>query len=303
MIGRKHALVWILLLLAVMCGCTNSLDHAINNPSGDSTEKSVSADTRPVAAWPPPAAQPTPIEAPAPLLPSRILTKDAEYRGLIKPPGGDEFLKLYSNDYNARMAEVEARINNINDKALRDKARTDAWKNVDKAGFQQQATEAHLTKFREYMAKHRDGWVELGHCEYDPSTEMLKVFSIPASPFQGTDKFDVHMDVATMDAVYNKFRTVADNRILARIDQDVMEYFAQEESPAYSREQVTKFLRVQRYKTYESRIRLEQMVVIGKGDLADKDIQHVSIVDYATETVLLDLDPEIFKASHPSWLY
>ena len=111
------------------------------------------------------------------------------------------------------------------------------------------------------------------------------------------------MDIATIDAVYNKFRSLAEHRILARIDQDVSEYFVQEDSPIYSREQVTKFLRVQRYKTYESSIRLEQMVVIGQGDLSGKSIEHMSIVDYPTETVLLELDPKIFIASNPSWLY
>ncbi|HUI84806.1 MAG TPA: hypothetical protein VL240_11305 [Candidatus Binatia bacterium] len=201
------------------------------------------------------------------------------------------------------MAQVEASVAAISDNALREKARLDGWKNVDKADFQKQAVEAHATALREYMAKHRDGWVEIGHCEYDPSTQIFRVYSIPASPFQGTDKFEMHLDIATIDAVYSKFRSLAEPRISAKIEQDVTEYFAQEDSTVYSRDQVTKFLRGQRYKAYESGIRLEQMVIIGRGDLANKDIEHLSIVDYPTETVLLELDPKVLTASNPTWLY
>jgi hypothetical protein len=111
------------------------------------------------------------------------------------------------------------------------------------------------------------------------------------------------MDVATIDAAYTKFRSLAEPRILARIDRDVWEYYAQEGSSVYSREQVTSFLRRERYKTYESSIRQEQMVVIGQGDLPNKTIEHLFIVDYPTETVLLELDPKVFAASNPSWLY
>lgn len=303
---RDYVFVGILLLTAGMVSCTQSIEvaGAVDHPSSaEATERPATTQAQPSTQWPPPVAQQTALAPLAPSLPSKILTKDPEYKGLIKPPGGDDFLKVYSAQYNAKMAEVEARVAGISDKGLREKARIDGWKNVDKATFQKQAVEAHATKLREYMAKHRDGWIEIGHCEYDPSTETLRVFSIPASPFQATNKFEIHMDIATMDAVYKKFRPIAEPRILARIDRDVWEYFAQEDSPAYSREQVTQFLRAQRYKTYESSIRLEQMVVIGQGDLSDKNIEHMSIVDYPTETVLLELDPKILIASNPSWLY
>lgn len=303
---EEPVFVCILLLTAVMVGCTNSVDvtKAVDNPSSsDSTEKPAATSPQPNTQWPPPAAQETVSQPPAPNLPSRILTKDPEYRALIKPPTGDGFLKTYSTEYNARLVEVEASVANINDKTLREKARTDKWKNVDKADFERQAVEAHTTKLREYMSQHRDGWIEVGHCEYDPSTQVLRVYSIPASPFQAPNKFEIRMDIATIDAIYNKFRSLAEPRISARIDRDVWEYFAQEDSPTYSREQVTQFLRAQRYKTYESSIRLEQMVVIGQGDLSARNIERLSIVDYPTETVLLELDPKIFTASNPSWLY
>ena len=302
---REHVFVCILLLIAVTASCTKSVEvaGAVDNPSSaEPTAKRPTTDRQPNTQWPPPATQQT-AQALAPRLPSKILTKDPEYRALIKPPTGDEFLKAYSTEYNAKMAEVEGSVAHISDTALREKARIDGWKNVDKADFEKQAVEAHATKLREYMATHRDGWIEIGHCEYDPSTETFRVFSIPASPFQATDKFEMHMDIATIDVVYTKFRSLAEPRISARIDQDVTEYFVQEDSPIYSREQVTQFLRVQRYKTYESRIRAEQMVVIGRGDLSDKNIEHMAIVDYPSETVLLELDPTTFIASKPSWLY
>ena len=308
MYTREPVFLCILLLTAVMVSCSKSIDvsGAVDNPpSAEGSEKRVANDKPANTQWPPPAAQQTasqPAVAATPL-PSKILTKDPEYRGLIKPPTGDDFLKLYSAEYSAKMTEVEANIAHISDAALRQKARINSWKDVDKANLEKQAVEAHATKLREYMAQHRDGWIEIGHCEYDPSTEMLRVFSIPASPFQASDKFEMHMDIATIDAVYSRFRSLAETRIADRINQDVSEYFAQEENPIYSREQVTEFLRVQRYKTYEARIRAEQMVVIGRGDLADKNIQHVSLVDYPTETVLLELDPASFLASKPSWLY
>lgn len=302
---REYSFVCILLLTAVLVSCsTPDLPGAANNLStAETKDKPASTDAQPVAAWPPPAAEPSIPRPSAPPLPTKIVTKDPEYRGLIKPPSGDEFLKLYSTQYKAKMAEVEASVATLSDVALREKARLDGWKNVDKAGFQKQAVEAHATKLREYMAKRPDGWIEIGHCEYDPTTKVFKIYSIPASPFQGTNKFETHMDIATIDAVYNKFRPLADARIKARIDQDVVEYFATEASPVYSREQVTDFLRVRKYKAYESSIRQEQMVVIGRGNLADKSIEQVSIVDYATETVLLELDPTVFRASNPTWLY
>jgi len=306
MYTREHVFVCILLLIAFTVSCTQSaeISKAVDNPSSAQPTETRATTTRQSSTqWPPPADQQAAPQQPAPRLPSKILTKDSEYRSLIKPPAGDQFLKLYSAEYNAKMAEVESNVAHISDTALQQKARIDDWKNVDKASFQKQAVEAHATKLREYMVKHRDGWIEIGHCEYDPSTKLLKVYSIPASPFQATDKFEMHMDIATIDAVYAKFRELAEPRISAKIDQDVMEYFAQEDSPVYSREQVTKFMRVQRYKTYESSIRLEQMVVVGYGDLSEKRIEHMSLVDYPTETVLLELDPKSFMASNPSWLY
>ncbi len=302
---REYIFVCIVLLMAVVvsCGKPTEISKAINDPSAaEPKAKPVRSDTQPTTQQQSPVAQP-PALPPAPIGPPKILTKDPEYKALIKPPDGDEFLKLYSADYNAKSAEVEASITKISDKGLQEKARQDAWKNVDKTTFRQQAVETHATKLREYMAKHRDGWIEVGHCDYDTSTEMFRVYSIPASPFQGTDKFEMHIDIATIDGVYNKFRSLAEPRIMDRINQDVVEYFATEDSPVYSREQVTTFLRQQRYKSYESRIRLEQMVVIGRGDLADKDIEQISIVDYPTETVLLDLEPQSFMASKPTWLY
>lgn len=305
MCRREYIFVCIVLLMAVVvsCGKPTEISKAINDPSAaEPKAKPVRSDTQPTTQQQSPVAQPPPLP-PAPIGPPKILTKDPEYKALIKPPEGDEFLKLYSADYNAKSAEVEASITKISDKGLQEKARQDAWKNVDKTTFRQQAVETHATKLREYMAKHRDGWIEVGHCDYDTSTEMFRVYSIPASPFQGTDKFEMHIDIATIDGVYNKFRSLAEPRIMDRINQDVVEYFATEDSPVYSREQVTTFLRQQRYKSYESRIRLEQMVVIGRGDLADKDIEQISIVDYPTETVLLDLEPQSFMASKPTWLY
>jgi hypothetical protein len=304
MYRKGHVFVCVALLMAVVsCGKPADISKAINDPSAaEPKAQTVRTNSQPGPQQQSPVAQP-PVQASAPTGPPRILTKDPEYKALIKPPEGDGFLKLYSTDYNAKMAEVEASVAKISDKGLQEKARQDAWKNVDKTKFREQAVETHATKLREYMAKHRDGWVEVGHCDYDTSTEMFRVYSIPASPFQGTNKFETHIDIATIDAVYNKFRSLADPRIMDRINQDVVEYFATEDSPVYSREQVTTFLRQQRYKSYESRIRLEQMVLIGRGDLADKNIEHISIVDYPTETVLLDMEPQSFIASKPTWLY
>jgi len=302
MYRREHVFICVVLLMAVVVSCnkTTELSKAINNGSAaEPAPEAARTNTEPRPQLSPVPQRPVP---PGPLHPN-ILTKDPEYRALIKPPEGDEFLRVYSTDYNAKMAEVETSVAKISDQGLREKARLDEWKNVDKTKFREQAVETHATKLREYMAKHRDGWIEVGHGDYDTSTEMFRVYSIPASPFQGTNKFEMHIDIATIDAVYNKFRTLADPRIMARIDQDVTQYFAAEDSPVYSREQVTAFLRQQNYKTHESRIRLEQMVVIGRGDLADKNIQSISIVDYPTETVLLELDPASFTASKPTWLY
>ena len=305
MYRRGHIFVCIVLLMAVVVSCSKSteISKAINDPSAAEPQaQPAHADAQPSPQQQSSIAQ-QPVHPPAPTGPPKILTKDPEYKVLIKPPEGDEFLKLYSTDYNAKAAEVEASVAKISDKGLQEKARLNGWKNVDKTKFQQQAVETHATKLREFMAKHRDGWIEVGHCDYDTSTEMFRVYSIPASPFQGTDKFEMHIDIATIDGVYNKFRSLADSRIMDRINQDVVEYFATEDSPVYSREQVTTFLRQQRYKSYESRIRLEQMVLIGRGDLADKNIEHISIVDYPTETVLLDMEPQSFIASKPTWLY
>lgn len=303
MYRKGHIFVVLLMAVMVSCGKPADISKAINDPSAaEPKAKPARTDTQPSPQQQSPVAQ-QPFQPPAPIGPPKILTKDPEYKALIKPPDGDEFLKLYSADYNAKRAQVEASIAKFSDKGLQEKARQDAWKNVDKTKFQQQAVETHATKLREFMAKHRDGWIEVGHCDYDTSTEMFRVYSIPASPFQGTDKFEMHIDIATIDGVYNKFRSLAEPRIMDRINQDVVEYFATEDSPVYSREQVTTFLRQQRYKSYESRIRLEQMVVIGRGDLADKNIEQISIIDYPSETVLLDLEPQSFITSKPTWLY
>ncbi len=304
MCRTEHVFVCVILLMAVVVSCNQptKISRAIDNPSeAEPKPKPVRTDTQPGPQQLSPAAQqPVP---PGSVQPFKILTKDPEYKALIKPSEGDEFLRLYSADYNAKMAEVEASTAKISDQKLREKARLDAWKGVDKAKFREQALETRTTKLREYMAKHRDGWIELGHGDYDAPAKMFRVYSIPASPFQGTNKFDMPIDIATIDDVYKKFRTLAEPRILARIDQDVVEYFANEDSPGYSREHVTAFLRQQRYTTYESRIRQEQMVVIGRGDLADKNIERIAIVDYSTEAVLLDLDSKNFTASKPTWLY
>src|SRR5208283_1986891 len=102
----------IVLLMAVEVSCSKSteISKAINDPSAaEPKAKPARTDTQPSPQPQSPVAQ-QPVQSPAPTGPPKILTKDPEYKALIKPPDGDEFLRLYSADYNAKSVEVEASV-------------------------------------------------------------------------------------------------------------------------------------------------------------------------------------------------
>jgi len=239
----------------------------------------------------------------------RILTKDAEYLRLLHPPTDDAFLHTYSSAYRHKETQIEFLISQMEDAYLRDQAREDEWSKVDKAKFKEEADSVFNAARRKYISAHRSAWFEVGDCEYKKESKMLHIYHgdegvaidgyhkvVPAMDAE----FDVKVDLIAMDAAYRKLRPVAQGRINAHINKDVDDII-RISHPHFSREQLRQSIRESQGNEYFEREVVFNMVLVGQGDIEIGRVDRLFLVDYDTETILLELDPHPL-IGHSVWV-
>jgi len=229
----------------------------------------------------------------------RILTKDPEYMKLLTPPLGNDFLQTYSQGYREKSAEIEARIADISDENLRIRARSDEWGRVLKKDRDRFTSEAEVT-FNQarvsFLEKHQEALFEIGRVAYDETNTSLVVQTSPAAPVEANLR--VVMKAATINQIYEMFHQIAADDI----DQKAREYVAKAGPGsicAKNPDWCYKFGK----DDIERSLRSERMVVVAQGDLGEKRIDRLFLVDYDTETVLLDLRAHISALKSAAWRF
>ncbi len=247
----------------------------------------------------PPVQQARPAPPPSP----KILTKDAEYTRLLNPPGGEALLG-YSGAYKQKKQEIEAKLLTISDADLRSRVASEEWSTVDTANFEKDADAQLRAAFPAAMQacllKHRGDWFEVGHVEY-PGTDLLTVTSVAASPVEFPDGLSIAMNVSAMDGVYSRFHQLVGQQLEqqtnAWMNSENMEICRQLPGactpPTYQ----------EALKKVEQEMRSQRIVLVGQGDLVEYRIDKLMLVDYDTETILLNLDPALLTNKEMHWKY
>ncbi len=242
-------------------------------------------------------------QAPAAVAPpapgQRILTKDPEYLKLLAPPLGNDFLQIYSQGYREKSAEIEASVAGISDENLRSQGRSNEWArllNKDRDKFRSEAEVTFNDAKISFSRNHRDDWFEVGRVAYDETNNALVVNANPTAPIDAN--FRVALNRATIDQAYDKFRQIAGQDI----DQKTREYVSKagvDSNCSRNREWCYQFGKEEMERT----LRSERWVVVAQGDLENRKIDRLLLVDYDTEAVLLELDPHVSALDTAAWRF
>ena len=240
-----------------------------------------------------------PATAAPPALGQRILTRDPEYLKLLNPPLGNEFLQTYSKGYREKSAEIEARVAGISDENLRSQARGNEWArllNKDRDKFRNEAEVAFNDAKILFLRQHRDALFEVGLVAYDENNNALAVRANPTAPIDAN--FRVGVNRATINQVYDKFRQIAGQDI----DQKTREYVSKAGADSNCSRNPDWCYRFGK-EEIERSLRSERMVVVAQGDLENRKIDRLLLVDDDTEAVLLELDPHVSALDTAAWRF
>jgi len=236
-------------------------------------------------------AQPTVVQ--------RFVTKDPEYLKLLNPPQGTAFLQTYSKSYRDKAAEIEARVDRINDENLQNQARNEEWiaaHRIDGDQFLYEAEMALREAKISFSQRHRDGWFEIGRVAYDENNSVLAVIPNPATPIDAALR--VPIKIATLNEIYANFHEIA----APEIDRKAHEYVTKSAAGSTCSKNPDLCFDFAK-RDIEQNLRSERIVVAAQGDLETSKIDRLLLVDFDTETVLLDLDPHIQALSNASWRF
>src|ERR1035437_5062281 len=235
----------------------------------------------------------------APVSAQRILTKDPEYKKLLTPPSDDDFLQVYSAGYRAKAAEIEARLADISDEKLRAQTRSDEWDSVPKKEqkkFKYEADVAFNQARISFCQRHRDGWFEVGRGTYGDNSNSLVVRATPMAPMEMN--FLVPMTRATLNQIYDKFRQIA----ASEIDRKAREFVSKSGANSNCSRNPDWCSQI-KADEIEQNLRAARIMVVAQGDLEQRKIDRLMVVDYDTETILLELDPHVSAFNGIAWRF
>jgi TonB family protein len=242
---------------------------------------------------------PAPVRSISPPPVKKILMKDPEYIKLLNPSLGDDFLQTYSKAYREKSAEIEATVADIGDEKLRNQARNNEWTRVLKKDRDKYRNEAEAT-FNEakvlFLQRHQDGWFEVGHVAYDENNNSLVVISSPTAPID--TNFRVIMNRTMINQIYDKFRQIAGEEI----DKKAREYVSKAGAESICSRNPDWCYTFEKGDLEQS-LRTERMVVVGQGDLGERRIDRLLLVDYETEAVLQEMDPHVSALNNAAWRF
>jgi periplasmic protein TonB len=237
--------------------------------------------------------------APSPQQAQKIVTKDPEYMKLLNPPQGNVFLQTYSKSYRDKSAEIEARVAAIDDDNLRNQTRNEEWiaaHQQDGDKFTYEAEVALREAKISFSERHRNGWFEVGRVTYDDNNGVLVVLPNSTTPIDSAPRFP--MKVSTLNQIYGKFQEIAGQEI----ERKAHEYVAN----AQAGSNCSKFpdLCFKHMKEeMEQGQRAVRLEVVAQGDLESMKIDRLFLVDYVTETILLELNSAGAALGSSSWRF
>jgi len=237
--------------------------------------------------------------APLPQQGQKIVTKDPEYLKLLNPPKGNDLLQLYSKSYRDKSAEIEARIAAIGDGNLRNQARNTEWiaaheQDGDKFAYEAEAAlrEAKIS----FSQRHQGGWFEVGHMTYDDNNSVLAVLPNSTTPIDAALRFP--MKVATLNQVYAKFQEIAERDIESKTHEYVANAQAGSNCSKFP-DWCFKYTK----EDMEQKQRAARLEVVAQGDLESMKIDRLLLVDYMTETVILELNSAGSGLGSAAWRF
>lgn len=239
------------------------------------------------------------VNDPGPAFAQKILSKDPDYLKLLNAPQRDDFLRTYSEGYRQKSAEIEARLADVSDASLRNQTRADEWASVPKKDQDTFAYEADVA-FREakiaFSRKHRDGWIDVGPVVYNENEKSLLVKSSPAAPIDAY--FRVPIDGAALNRIYEKVHQLA----APEIDRQAHDYVSKSGANSPCSRNADWCFKIKQDEI-EKKLRSERLVIVARGDLEQEKIDRYLLVDYDTETILLEIDPHTLLLSSLAWRF
>ena len=222
------------------------------------------------------------ISAPSSASAHRIISKDPEYVKLLTAPLKDDFVRTYSQGYRDKSAEIDAKVADISDATLRNKARADEWGNVpqkDQDRFTYEADVALRDARISFSRKHRDAWLDVGRVTYIEDEKSLVVKSYSTAPIDA--HLRVPMSAANMKQIYDLFRLFTG----PEIDRQAHEYVFKSGADSPCSRNPDWCFQIKRDEI-EQNFRSDRIVVIAQGDLEQNKIEGYLLVDYDTEAIL-----------------
>jgi TonB family protein len=218
---------------------------------------------------------------------------------LLNPPPGNDFLRAYSEGYQKKAAEIDTKLAGISDENVRNQSRSDEWAKVtrnDHNQFQYEADVALNAARAAFSQAHRDGWFEAGRGTYDESAGAYVVRPVPAAPMDM--HFQVAMKPEAIAQISAKFHQIA----AAEIDREAREYVAHSGANS-SCLRNSDWCYQLKSDEIEQGLRSARIVVVAQGDLEQRKIDRLLVVDYETESILLELDPRVPILNPVSWRF
>jgi TonB family protein len=147
-----------------------------------------------------------------------------------------------------------------------------------------------------FSQEHRDSWFEIGHVSYDEINSSLVVQAIPTAPVDANLR--ILMNGATIKQVHDKFHQI----VSQETDRSARAYVAKagaDSTCAKNPDLCYKFSR----DDIERNLRSQRIIVAAHGNLEERKIDHLLLVDSDTEAVLLELDTHVPALNTAAWRF
>jgi TonB family protein len=244
-------------------------------------------------------ATPQATAAPSPSPPRRIVSKDPDYLKLVTAPLADDYVRTHSQGYRDKSTEIDAKVAEITDEKSRAQARADEWDKVsknDQNRFRYEADVALNDARTAFAKKHRDALLDLGLASYDESQKSLVLRASPTAPLDLN--FRMPISAETLNQIYDRFHQIVGQDV----ERQAHEYVAKSGADSPCARIGDLCFKLKR-DDLEQNARSQRIVVVAQGDLEQNKIDRYLLVDYITETLLLEFDPHISRLSSFAWRF
>ncbi len=183
-------------------------------------------------------------------------------------------------------------------------------------------------EIQSYFERHRTDWFEIGHIE-PADQDRVSVNAINASLVRVDSGQDIPVSSVMLESAYTKFRSIAENQIDAAANswvdgrrcsnqlRNVCENLGGSDcsSPSVQSEIWERLgtglsLDCEANPSFQAgrdvafkQMRQTRVVLVGQGDPLNRRIDQLFLVDYDSETILLNIDPGILAGKRLHWRF